>query len=103
MAKVSIDYEFDTCRDCPYLRTGRSFGNDGRDGSTVYICRKGCFGGTDDIYGDFGELKKPTTPPYSCPFIEVSVDDIAFKIMKVLEGLPVSRKLLVVEKLRELI
>jgi len=103
MAKVSIDYEFDNCEDCPYLRTSRDFGNDGRDGSTVYICKKGCFGGTDRVYGDYGESEIPTTPPYSCPFIEVSFEDITSKIMKILEGLPVSRKWVVLDKLRELI
>lgn len=74
MAKINIThtYEFDNCNGCPELKTGRSFGNDGRDGRTVYICNKGCFGKYNSVYGNYdsGLSNIPKEPPVKCPYIE---------------------------------
>lgn len=74
MAKINIThtYEFDNCNGCPELATGRTFGNDGRDGSTVYICNKGCFGKRNCEFGEYdnGPHSIPKEPPIKCPYIE---------------------------------
>lgn len=78
--KISVDYEITGCVDCPYLRTGRTYGNDGRDGWTVYICSKGVFGGTGD-WGDFGLDRKPKIAPYGCPYLNATaIERVASKI-----------------------
>ncbi|MGL5151614.1 MAG: hypothetical protein ACRC7N_13705 [Clostridium sp.] len=65
--KITIGYEVTSCSDCPHIETGRTYGNDGRDGTLVYKCKKGVFGGNDG-WGDFGERIKPKVPPYGCPY-----------------------------------
>lgn len=47
---MKIVYEFFNCEECPYCKQGRSYGTDGRDGITVFICRQGAFGGADGGY-----------------------------------------------------
>lgn len=47
--KVTVDVN--SCKDCPFLKTGYTYGNDGRDGSLVYICKLGAFGGIDSTPG----------------------------------------------------
>ena len=42
---MKIIYEFFKCEECPYCKKGHTYGNDGRDGKTVFICSKGAFGG----------------------------------------------------------
>lgn len=79
--KVSIDFEITSCKDCPFLTTGTSFGIDGRGGSTVCKCKKGVFGGKDGYGCDTGECSIPKTPPYGCPYIQANVlDRVAFKM-----------------------
>lgn len=74
MAKINIttSYDFNNCKGCPSLGSGRTFGNDGRDGSLVYICDKGCFGRRNAEYGryDAGPREIPKEPPLKCPYIE---------------------------------
>lgn len=74
MARVNVThtYEFESCSGCPELSTGRTFGNDGRDGSTVYICNQGCFGKRNCEYGQYdgGPRSAPKVPPLKCPYIE---------------------------------
>lgn len=65
---MKIEIEVTGCSDCPSLRKGRTYGNDGRDGTLVYICKKGAFGGVDRLYGDYGEIKIPKVPPIKCPY-----------------------------------
>lgn len=69
--KVKIDYEITGCNDCPYLRKGTDFGNDGR---TVYICSKGAYGGfgKGDFGTDSGPYRIPKVPPYKCPYFKCS-------------------------------
>ena len=47
---MKIVYEFFNCGECPYCKQGRSYGTDGRDGETVFICKQGAFGGADGEY-----------------------------------------------------
>ena len=47
---MKIIMEFNSCLDCPYCKTGRTYGNDGRDGWTNYYCSKGAFGEHDGSY-----------------------------------------------------
>ena len=47
---MKIVYEFFNCGECPYCKQGRSYGTDGRDGETVFICKQGAFGGADGGY-----------------------------------------------------
>lgn len=49
---MKILYEFFNCFDCPYCKKGVTYGNDGRDGWTVYICEKGAFGKRDGCYAE---------------------------------------------------
>lgn len=70
--KISVEYEINGCEDCPFLTTGKTYGNDGRDGSLVYKCNKGVFGGSDN-WGSFGLEIKPKVPPFGCPYIKSSV------------------------------
>lgn len=77
--KISIDVT--GCQDCPYLRTGRTFGNDGRDGRTVFKCSKGVFGGKDDWGYSYGEYTVPKVAPYGCPFFKSNpIDRVASKL-----------------------
>ncbi|XZN14484.1 hypothetical protein ACSW9O_15570 (plasmid) [Clostridium perfringens] len=73
--KVSIDFEITNCGDCPFLTKGRTFGNDGRDGVTVYKCKKGVFGGTDEFGYDTGNCSIPKAPPYGCQYIKADILD----------------------------
>lgn len=78
--KITIDYEVSGCKDCPYLTTGRTFGNDGRDGTTVYKCNKGVFGGSNS-WGSFGLDRKPEVPPFGCPYFKSSaVERVASRL-----------------------
>ena len=44
---MKIVYEFFNCGECPYCEKGYSYGTDGRDGVTVFICKQGAFGGAN--------------------------------------------------------
>lgn len=80
--KVTLDFEIKSCKDCPFLTTGRTYGNDGRDGYLVYMCKKGVFGGVGDFGYDIGEDSIPKVPPYGCPpYIKTNaLDRIASKL-----------------------
>lgn len=80
--KAIINLEVTGCKNCPYTRIGRSFGNDGRDGSTVYICTQGAFGGKyDDGFGEFGPSSLPSIPPLKCPILKYdAMERVASKI-----------------------
>ena len=70
--KVTIEYEVENCKNCPYLAKGRTFGNDGRDGETVYKCTKGAYGGKDEFGYSTGSYSIPKVPPYGCPLLNES-------------------------------
>ena len=43
---MKIVYEFFNCGECPYCEKGYSYRTDGRGyGRTVFVCKKGAFGG----------------------------------------------------------
>ena len=86
--KVTLDFEIKNCKDCPFLTTGRTYGNDGRDGYLVYMCKKGVFGGAGDFGYDMGEDSIPKVPPYGCPYIKTNaLDRIASKLGIITEEL----------------
>lgn len=65
----TLNLEVNSCRECPKLKKGRTFGNDGRDGVLVYICSEGAFGG-DDGWGYSTGLKvAPKDIPTDCPYL----------------------------------
>lgn len=79
--KIKIEFDITGCVDCPQLTTGRTFGNDGRDGQTVYKCKKGVFGGKCSYGCDTGEYTVPKIPPFGCPYIKAnSIDRVASKL-----------------------
>ena len=79
--KVTIKYEVENCNNCPYLAKGRTFGNDGRDGKTVYKCTKGAYGGKDEFGYSTGSYSIPKVPPYGCPlFNESPIKRVASKL-----------------------
>ena len=47
---MKIVYEFFNCGEWPSCEKGYSYGTDGRDGVTVFICKQGAFGGADGGY-----------------------------------------------------
>lgn len=53
---MKIVYEFFNCEECPYCKQGRSYGTDGRDGITVFICRQGAFGGFEHDGYAYGKI-----------------------------------------------
>lgn len=66
--KVLLEFEINKCGECPFIKTGWTFGNDGRDGRTVYICSKGAFGILKDKLGySEGLIKIPDDIPKKCP------------------------------------
>jgi len=68
--KVLLEFEITNCNECPFLTNGRTFGNDGRDGSFVHICSKGAFGKKKDEreYGYSSGLSRvPEVIPENCP------------------------------------
>ena len=72
---MKILYEFFKCEDCPYCRKGRTYGNDGRDGHTVFVCSKGAFGGYEKLgryaYGEsFESVRKGINN--NCPLNDIS-------------------------------
>jgi len=97
MAKVSIDYEFDNCRNCPYLRTAKTYGNNGRDGDTVYICDKGCFGRRCLDGYNSGLQLIPTEIPYGCPFRDR--DETIDKLLNMFDDLPSNKKTIILDVL----
>lgn len=101
-ADETVHYEtikITNCSDCPYCKTGMTFGNDGRDGKTVYICERGAFGKRDAVeyYGfsgySIGPVTIPKYPPTKCPIIKTplvkiiasKLDISEFKLQKVLD------------------
>lgn len=79
--KVNVEYEVTCCRDCPYLKTGQSFGSDGRCGPMVYKCNKGAYGGIDEFGYSTGYYSIPKVPPYKCPlFNEEPMKRVASKL-----------------------
>lgn len=79
--KITIDYEVTGCSDCPHLKKGKTFGNDGRDGVLVYKCDKGVFGGKCSYGCDTGLYKKPKVPPYGCPYFKTTpMERVASKL-----------------------
>lgn len=80
--KITIEYEVTGCKDCPYLTTGKTYGNDGRDGSLVYMCKKGVYGATTE-WGDLGAYNIPLYPPRNCPYFNSTpVERLASKLNK---------------------
>lgn len=75
-ARVTINVT--GCNDCPFCTTGYTYGNDGRDGRKVYVCKKGAFGNLNDVqyYGFDGYATGPSTipkyPNSKCPIIKSS-------------------------------
>lgn len=66
---MKIELNITGCKDCPYLKHGYSFGNDGRDGSLVYYCKNGCFGREDSYKGYYNGFSHiPKYPPLKCPY-----------------------------------
>ena len=65
--KITVEFEVRGCKGCPYSDTGRDYGNDGRDGKDVYICRKDVYGKYNSGYWD-GLSKIPNVTPQDCPF-----------------------------------
>lgn len=75
------------CKDCPYCNKTRTYGNDGRDGSIVYVCDKGAFGNIDDVkyYGFPGYATGPRSipryPGRKCPLFNTTpIRSIASKL-----------------------
>lgn len=66
--EITVTFKVSGCRGCPYLKTGRTYGNDGRDGSEVFICTEGVYG--DPVYTGYWEglSKIPNVTPQDCPF-----------------------------------
>ena len=83
---MKIEIEVTGCSDCPSLRKGKTYGNDGRDGWLVYICEKGAFGGRDGLFYDYGETRIPKVPPVKCPYFNSHLID------RVADGLNVKVK-----------
>ena len=57
---MKIIYEFFSCEDCPYCKKGKTYGNDGRDGDTVFVCGKGAFGYFEGYYAkgkNYGDVR----------------------------------------------
>ena len=70
---MKIEININGCGDCPKLKSGKTFGTDGRDGWWVYYCDNGAFGRKSDQseYGcSSGKTKIPTIPPKGCPYFE---------------------------------
>ena len=68
---MKITIEVKGCHECPYLKRGRTYGNDGRDGEIVYYCVKGAFGKIlTGIYEGYteGPSFKPFYIPHNCPY-----------------------------------
>ena len=67
---MKITIEVFGCVECPYLKTGKTYGNDGRDGETVYLCKLGAFGHKlKGVYEGYSEGKRiaPSYIPENCP------------------------------------
>ena len=67
---MKITIEVKGCHECPYLKRGRTYGNDGRDGEIVYYCVKGAFGKKlTGIYEGYTEGLHhiPSHIPTNCP------------------------------------
>ena len=68
--KIQVEFEFDDCYQCPFIRKGRTYGNDGRDGQVVFICAKGAFGNINDFqkHGYVSGLSSIEGIHKNCPF-----------------------------------
>lgn len=78
MAKINIEYDFTSCKSCPFLKEGNSFGEDGRGTDTIYFCSKGAFGGRDQFHKSYerGYNRIPKVPPCNCPYIESDINEV---------------------------
>mgnify|MGYP000586219401 CR=1 FL=1 len=52
---MKLEIEVTGCKDCPFLKWGKNYGNDGRDSEEVCFCEKGVFSS--------GEKVAPKIPP----------------------------------------
>lgn len=66
--QITVAYEIHGCQGCPYVNVRKTFGNDGRDGSEVYICAKGVYGKSDGFGFYVGLNKLPNVTPQDCPY-----------------------------------
>lgn len=58
---MKLEIEVTGCKDCPFLKWGKNYGNDGRDSEEVCFCEKGAFSS--------GEKVIPKVPSKECPYI----------------------------------
>ena len=68
---MKIEIEVTSCSDCPSLKWGSTFGNDGRDGVKVCYCEQGAFGEKScpkEMGATNGRNIVPSVPPLGCPY-----------------------------------
>ena len=82
---MKIEIEITGCGDCIYLKSGRSYGNDGRDGVRVFYCRQGAFGQKGAVYGDYdmGLNYIPKVPPKGCPYFKSDSFDLLAQDLRI--------------------
>lgn len=66
--QITVTFTIHGCKGCPYLTTGKTYGNDGRDGSEVFICSEGVYGDCIDTGYWTGLDKIPNVTPQDCPY-----------------------------------
>ena len=70
---MKLEIEVTGCKDCPFLKWGKTYGNDGRDGEEVCFCEKRAFGNPQSspmkLGYSSGEKVVPKVPPKKCPYI----------------------------------
>ena len=66
--KITETFEIHGCKGCPRLSTGRTYGNDGRDGTEVFICLNGVYGKYDTFNCWTGLSNIPRITPQNCPY-----------------------------------
>lgn len=67
---ITLTIQVKQCAGCPRLITGRTYGNDGRDGHLVYKCSEGAFGGIDDWGYSLGLEVAPKEIHPECPHLK---------------------------------
>ena len=82
---MKIEIEITGCGDCIYLKSGRSYGNDGRDGTRVFYCLQGAFGQKGAIYRDYdmGLDYVPKVPPKGCPYFDSDTFDLLAQDLRI--------------------
>ena len=70
---MKLEIEVTGCKDCPFLKWGKNYGNDGRDSEEVCFCEKGAFGNPQsspmNLGYSSGEKVIPKVPSKKCPYI----------------------------------